>query len=171
MAKRGNPGYSDEEKDEIISHVLVQVACGRFVSRIFREDATTPNGIKMPHVDTFWYWCLMDDSGELDRKVADARARGIEALLDQTVDIADDATLDLRIVKRHGEEFEEVDREHITRSRLRIDTRIKLAQMMKPKTYGPKLDLTSGGEQLGVADALEAARRRELKRLDAKGDK
>jgi hypothetical protein len=32
--------------------------------------------------------------------------------------------------------------------------------MLKPKTYGPKLDLTSGGEKIGLSAELEAARKR-----------
>jgi hypothetical protein len=44
--------------------------------------------------------------------------------------------------------------------KLLIDTIIKQAQMLKPKTYGPKLDLTSGGEKIGLSAELEAARKR-----------
>ena len=165
MARRKDC-YTDEEKAEIIAHVLVQVATGRFVSRVFREDKATPNGIAMPHDVTFWKWCLEDESGELDRKLADARARGIEALLDQTIDIADDGTNDYQLkMGEGGTKYEALDRDHIQRSKLRIETRIKLAQMMKPKTYGPKLDVTSGGEKMGLAAELDAAVKREEERL------
>jgi hypothetical protein len=44
--------------------------------------------------------------------------------------------------------------------KLLIDTIIKQAQMLKPKTYGPKLDLTSGGEKIALSTELEAARQR-----------
>jgi hypothetical protein len=169
----GNPGYSDEEKDEIIAHVLVNVACGRFVSRVFREDQTTATGVKMPNAVTFWKWCLLDETGELDKKLADARAKGIEALLDQTVDIADETQFDTIVTcdDEGNPTGEKPNKEWMARSKLRIETRVKLAQMMKPKTYGPKLDVTSDGQQLGVTDALDAARRRAEKALDAKGDK
>jgi hypothetical protein len=161
MAKRKDC-YTDEEKDEIIAHVLVQVATGRFVSRVFREDQTTPDGVKMPHVATFWQWFVQDETGELDDKLARAREKGIEALLDETIDIADQAEFDTY----HNEKGEpRANTEWITRSRLRVDTRIKLAQMMKPKTYGPKLDVTSGGEKVGLAAELDAAVKREEERL------
>jgi hypothetical protein len=149
--------YTDEEKDEVIAHVLVNVSCGRFVSRIFREDETTENGIKLPHVNTFWKWMLDDETGELDGKLARAREAGIEALLDETVEIADEATNDTKLTDAG---HEAPNAEWITRSRLRVDTRIKLAQMMKPKKYGPKLDLTSGGERLGLSAEIDAARKR-----------
>ena len=32
--------------------------------------------------------------------------------------------------------------------------------MLKPKTYGPKLDLTSDGKALGISDAMRAAEKR-----------
>jgi hypothetical protein len=41
--------------------------------------------------------------------------------------------------------------------------------MLKPKTYGPKLDLTSGGEKLALSSELEAARRRIAGGEDASG--
>jgi hypothetical protein len=144
MARRKDC-YTDEEKAEIAAHVIVQVSCGRFVSRIFREDETTENGIKLPAAWTFWRWVLEDETGELDAKITAARARGIEALLDETIDIADETAFDT--IK--DENSERPNNEWISRSRLRIDTRVKLAQMLKPKKYGQKLDVTSGGEKLG----------------------
>jgi hypothetical protein len=149
--------YTEEEKDEIIAHVLVNVSCGRFVSRIFREDETTADGIKLPHVATFWKWMLDDEDGELNDKLARAREQGIEALLDEVADIADNTAND---TIRNEAGVEQANTEWITRSRLRVDTRIKLAQMMKPKKYGPKLDLTSGGEKIGLSAEVEAARKR-----------
>lgn len=148
--------YTDEEKAEIMAHVLVNVACGRFVSRIFREDATTEGGIKLPAPTTFWKWVLEDTSGELEQKVADARAKGIEAILDETLDIADEVQHD---TIRDDNGTARPNSEWITRSRLRVDTRIKLAQMMKPKTYGDKLDLTSGGKPLRELNETERAMR------------
>jgi hypothetical protein len=137
--------YSDEEKDEIIAHVLVQVASGRFVSRVFDEDETTENGIRMPARSTFWKWVFEDNEGEISDKLVRAREAGIEALLDEALDIADDAQFDTR---KNDAGTEIPNSEWISRSRLRVETRMKLAQMMKPKTYGPKLDVTSGGEKI-----------------------
>lgn len=156
MARRKD-AYTAEEKAEVAAHVLVNVACGRFVSRIFREDETTATGVKLPNPATFWKWVLEDETGELDNKLADARARGIEAILDETLDIADNTTND---TIRSEAGVDQPNTEWITRSRLRIDTRVKLAQMMKPKKYGPKLDLTSGGERLNLSAEIEASRKR-----------
>ena len=170
MARRpGNPGYSPEDKDEVIAHVLVQIATGRFVSRIFREDDVTASGVKMPDAVTFWKWTLDDE--ELDKKVERARARGIEALLDQCGEIADDGTNDFVPIIKDGEQVgERVAKDHILRSKLRIETRVRMAQMLKPKKYGPKLDVTSDGKQVSAYDALVAARQRALDKLDRKTD-
>ncbi|HKN45651.1 MAG TPA: hypothetical protein VJW23_17195 [Propionibacteriaceae bacterium] len=162
MGRRsGVPNYTDEEKDEIIAHVMVNVASGRFVSRVFREDKTTGTGIAMPAVSTFWLW--MFENQEFSDKLALARQAGIEALLDEVIDITDNVSNDT-VTDDNGND--RANTEWISRSRLRAEYRVKLAQMMKPKTYGPKLDLTSDGKQIGTAEALEAARRREMKRND-----
>jgi hypothetical protein len=149
MAKPISTSYSDEEKAEIIAHVLIQVATGRFVSRVFREDKTTAQGISLPSASTFWKWVFEDTSGELSEKLVRAREFGIEAILDETLDIADETISDT-IRDENG--TERPNSEWISRSRLRIETRTKLAQMLKPKTYGAKLDVTSGGEKLNEVD-------------------
>jgi hypothetical protein len=156
--------YTDEEKDEIIAHVLVGVACGRYISRIFAEDATTATGVKIPAESTFWLWMFQDESDELSEKLARARQAGIEVRLSECEEIADDSVNDY-VLKKYGDDGErwEYAAEHVQRSKLRIDTRIKLAQMMKPKTYGPSLDLTSGREKIGALEALRIAEERDRK--------
>jgi len=163
--------YTDEEKDEIIAHVLVNVSCGRFVSRIFSEDETTESGVKLPDPKTFWKWIYLGDtslSKDLDQKLAQARARGVEALLDECGEIADDAVNDF--IEKHddktGNSWWEYQKEHVQRSKLRIETRIKMAQLLQPRKYGPKLDVTSKGERLDSAALLEEVRLRKMREMD-----
>lgn len=152
MAK-AKPESPAARRERQIAHILAEVASGRHVSRILREDEG------MPSKSEFWRWHFRDDG--LRGKLADARANGVEALLDECAEIADDGTNDWIERKRDdGSTYEAINGEHIQRSKLRIETRVKMAQMLKPKTYGPKLDLTSGGEKLGLAAELEAARKR-----------
>jgi len=161
MAKPITTSYSDEERAEIIAHVLVQVATGRFVSRVFREDQTTSTGVKLPAHSTFWLWVFQDSGDEHSEKLSDklvrAREFGIEALVDETVDIADETAFDT-IKDENGSE--RPNNEWISRSKLRIETRLKLAAMLKPKTYGAKVDITSGGEKIGLVDAIAAGNAR-----------
>ena len=121
-------------REQQIAHVLAECAGGRPIYKILTEDAG------MPCSSAFWGWLLKD--ADLMEKVAQARAHGSEALLDEAIAIADDT-------------------EDCPKSRaVRVNTRIKAAQMLKPKTYGPKLDLTSGGDKLALSAELEAARKR-----------
>ena len=162
MAKRKDC-YTDEEKDEIIAYVLVQVASGRFVSRVFREDATTDNGIKLPARWTFWKWIFAADNWEeLSDKLTHAREQGVEALIDEAVDIADQAEHDTIVQHTDNGSFEKPNNEWMARSRLRVETRLKLASLLKPRKYGAKLDVTSGGEKIDSA-ALAAANERAKK--------
>jgi hypothetical protein len=156
MARTITTSYSDKERAEIIEHVLAETATGRFISRILVEDEN------MPGASTFWRWIFADEN--LRAKVADARAHGVEALLDECGEIADDGRNDfVERENKDGSTYVALDKEAVLRSKLRVETRIKLAQMLKPKTYGPKLDLTSGGEKLGLSAEIEAARRRVAK--------
>lgn len=111
----------------------------------------------MPAARTFWGWCYADD--DLLQKVAHAREAGVEAIIDSTLDIAD--TQEEGEIVTEGPDGTTTKREDMLGHRkLRIETRIKYAQMIAPRKYGPKLDLTSGGERLGLAAEIEAARRR-----------
>ncbi len=150
MAKLGIP---EKERQRIIEHVLAELSSGRAVSRILVED----DGMPAPR--TFWNWHYSDEN--LMQKVARAREAGADAIMDETLGIADDGTNDW-VVRRGGDGAGDtmVDHEHVSRSKLRVDTRHKYAQMIAPRKYGPKLDLTSGGEKLGLTAELEAARRR-----------
>jgi hypothetical protein len=146
------------------------------VSRILAEDETTNSGVKIPAQSTFWLWLYQDDeknggTGELSEKLAEARARGVEALIDECGEIADDAVNDYleKVDQKTENRWWEFQKEHVQRSKLRIETRLKMAAMLQPRKYGAKLDLTSGGEKLGRAAELEAARRRVMKGDDDEG--
>jgi hypothetical protein len=155
MAKRGRKPTPEAERNRIIAHVLAETATGRFISRILAEDED------MPGHTTWWKWVFEDE--KLSEKVVQARAHGVEAMLDECGEIADDGTNDFvkKPKKDEGDPDEYAfDKEHVQRSKLRVETRIKLAQMLKPKTYGPKLDLTSGGDKIALSAEVEAARRR-----------
>jgi uncharacterized protein YbjQ (UPF0145 family) len=185
---KGIPNYTDEEKAEIIAHVLVNVACGRPVDRIFREDDTTEGGvIPMPAQSTFWLWLFADETNELSEKLARAREYGIEALIDRAIATAETpmvgeshtierikpADMDLDDMLDHGPEdrVKTVIGDMTAHRKLYIETMFKAAQMLKPKKYGPKLDLMSGGKSLGLREELKEARQREIDMLQRKADK
>ena len=151
--------YTDEQKAEIIAHVMAECASGRPVSKILDEDEG------MPSRSCFWRWHFEDE--ELRDKLARAREHAADVYLDEAVKIADTPREGVVETEKHlnvgGEAipFTEVRREDMLGHRkLQIETRIKAAQMIAPRKYGPKLDLTSGGDKLALSAELEAARRR-----------
>lgn len=193
MAKSLKPeGYSDEEKAKIIEHVLAELSAGVPISRTLNGDREP----WLPSQSTWWNWYYNSEAEDPDglvEKVARARACGVEAMMDQAVEMArtpmmgeivtverdpehqkdleDGAT----ITEQDGSPYEgmivKVRKEDMLGHRkLVVDTLFKAAQMLKPKTYGPKLDLTSGGEKFNLAAELDRARAREEKRLRGEAD-
>jgi hypothetical protein len=165
MARPISTSYTDEEKAEVVAHILVNVACGRYVSRIFREDETTAQGISIPAESTFWLWLFKDDTDELSEKLARAREFGIEAKLDEALVVAETTAVGEIRTDKHinvggvAVPVTEIRHEDMLGHRkLLIETTFKAAQMMKPKKYGPKIDFTSGGEPVQMDDTAIAVR-------------
>lgn len=137
--KSGPPGYQPEEIEKMLDHILQELSKGRALSRILRED----DGMPSPPTVIKW----QEQDPDIAAKVVRAREIGIETLLDETLEIADTPQLGVRIVtdKDGTREHEE---DMLGHRKLRIDTRQKYAQMIAPRKYGNKLDVTSGGEKL-----------------------
>ena len=132
--------YSQAERDRILDHVCDQLATGRALSRILRED----EGLCNP--STLLDWQEKDD--DVARKVTRARELGVATLLDETLKIADTHEKGIvRIIKPDGT-VEEREEDMLGHRKLRIHARHEYARMIAPRKYGPKLDVTSGGEKL-----------------------
>lgn len=92
---------------------------------------------------TVYNWVEAD--AELAGRVACARARGFEALAEEALEIADDGRNDWAVREAGDDGDKEADRlnhEHVSRSKLRIETRLKLLACWDPKRYGAKVGLT-----------------------------
>lgn len=98
----------------------------------------------MPHRATVHNW-LADDGYKdfLDRYL---RARDVqaEAIFDECLDIADNATDDIMfLVSDDGNDAKAgIKHSAIARAKLQIDTRMRMAGKLKPKKYGDKVDTT-----------------------------
>jgi len=149
--------FTDEERKTALAHVYGQVASCRALSRVLREVA---GEIDLPSHSTFWRW-HMDDVDVRDN-LARARLNGVEAHLEEAMEIADTPKTGLVVTSKQdkdGNEVEETRREDMLgHRRLQVDTRIKRAQMIAPRKYGPKLDLTSDGERVVLDDVARSAR-------------
>lgn len=119
----------------IVDTILKRIAEGETLSAICREDG-------MPHRSVFYDW--MADDAELSRRFARAREVGFDAIADDALEIADDGRRDYAPDK-DGREV--VDHDHIARSRLRVEARLKLLAKWAPKKYGDKLELAGDPER------------------------
>jgi hypothetical protein len=149
---RGRPTiYTFELRDQLCR----RIASGRTLRSVCRDD-------DMPCRETVEDWMIDCDNDSKEGKpwIIDeflrhyARARRIQAdnVHDECIDIADDGTNDFveRAIKG-GKVVVQFDKEHVNRSRLRIDARQAWLQNTEPRVYGKN--------------------RVEIQALDKKGDK
>lgn len=72
--------------------------------------------------------------------------RCIWKMAEECLEIADDAKNDWELRQnKDGSKYEAQNPEVVNRSRLRIETRLKLLAKWNPKKYGEKMDLNHGG--------------------------
>lgn len=135
--------YSKDLADKICE----QLASGDSMRTVCKAD-------EMPAMSTVFKW--IREIPEFSKQYVKAKEEAADALAEEMMDIADDASNDW--MAKHGKDTQEswqLNGEHVQRSRLRIDTRKWIASKLKPKKYGDKIDMTSGGEKLGVTLSAE----------------
>lgn len=94
----------------------------------------------MPNASTVFRWLNLHE--EFSKNLARARETMADYISFQIMDIADEQDKDW-YESKFGPR---VNPEAVMRSKVRIDARVKLMQMLKPKTYGEKLALEHTGE-------------------------
>lgn len=117
--------FSEDLADEI----LAWIAGGRSLNSFCAQTGR-------PNISTIIRW--LDSDPTFAQSYTRARELQADALIDQVLDIAD-ATDGDTYVDPSGKR--RTDHEAIHRSRLRVETRFKLAAAMHPRKYGAKLDL------------------------------
>jgi hypothetical protein len=150
--------YSKELADEICT----RISDGESLVSICRGD-------HMPSRVTIYAWLdaeVQDEELNRERQFLNryARARELQAdsFFDEAVFIADNTERDTyKIEIAEGVEAEKVDHEAIQRSKLRVDTRLRIAAVSKPEKYSEKKlhELTGRG---GAPISIEAAERPQL---------
>lgn len=124
----------------LADRVLKELALGKTVRRACAKDG-------MPSVATVYKW-LQEVEGFSERYF-EAKEWGVEALADQVLDIADDGTNDFmedQYMKGKTPGYQ-LNGENIQRSKLRVDTRLKLMSKLKPTKYGDKQFVEESGEK------------------------
>lgn len=115
----------------------------------------------MPAASTLFLW--MQKHPEFLEQYTRAKEESADALVEEMLDIADDAANDW--MERHDRDGNNIgwqaNGDHINRSRLRVDTRKWIASRLKPKKYGDKVALTGadgGNLTVNVNDPTRANR-------------
>lgn len=120
--------------------VLDRIAGGESLRSICEDG-------RMPALRTVMKW-LEDDreteSGEsMVQQYARARELQAEHHASELLDIADDARNDwMEKTLNNGQTVQVLDKEHVQRSKLRIDTRKWIASKLLPKVYGDRIDIS-----------------------------
>jgi len=127
--------------------------------------ATTPRGVDFlcrthdgfPVKSTVTNW--LNEYPEFRQAYEAAKLIQADLLFDQCLEIADDGSGDTKTVTRNdGKEIEVMDLEWVARSKLRVETRLKMAGKLNPKKYGDKLDVDHVMGVIRHEDALAQLR-------------
>jgi hypothetical protein len=126
----------------VANEICNRIAAGESLRRICDDD-------HLPTRASVHTWLLdADHKPFLDQYEAACDIRA-ENMADELNEIADDSTNDfMERESKDGGTFTVLNAENVQRSRLRIDTRKWYLSKLRPKKYGEKLDITSGGESL-----------------------
>ena len=130
MAKTGRPSTYDPA---VAAKICEQLSEGISLREICRQDG-------MPPWQTVYSW--MERDASLVEAIARAREIGYDALAEECLKIADDGTNDYV----EGERGPQLNSEHIQRSKLRIETRLKLLAKWNPKKYGERVQVAGDAD-------------------------
>lgn len=117
---------------ELATEICRRIAEGASLRKVCQAD-------DMPDKATVLRWLAIRVNTEFRDQYARARELWADGLFDETLEIADDATNDVKIVETGDMAIEVVNHENIQRSRLRVDTRKWAAARLAPKKYGDRI--------------------------------
>lgn len=147
VVKMGRPSTYTPE---IAATVCERISKGETLRQVCRDEG-------MPSVPTFLRW-VGDNVDGLTEQYTRARSALMDHWAEEIVDIAEDGSNDwMEKRKRDGEVEVVLDREHVARSQLRIDTRKWLLSKLAPKKYGDRITHAGDAENPVHVDVRGAA--------------
>ena len=149
-ANRNPVGAPSTYSDDIAELICAYLAEGKSMRTIATFEG-------MPCIKTMFTW--MRVYPEFLQRYTRAKAESAESLAEEIIDIADDARNDWMEVEVKGQTITKLDREHVERSKLRIESRKWIAAKLLPKKYGERLDVTIDAT-ISIDAALTAAKQR-----------
>lgn len=126
---------------ELTERICALLAEGKSLRTICKADG-------LPECATIFRWLRIYPT--FCEQYTRAKQESADAMAEDMQDIADDGSNDWMQANDPNNPGWLVNKEHINRSRLRIETRKWLASKLKPKKYGEKLEL-SGDPQAPIA--------------------
>lgn len=147
---RGRPeAYTKEAADEICN----RLAGGESLRQICADP-------KLPGISTVMRWLFDESKKEFWEHYARAREIQAERWADEILEIADDGTNDwVERELQNGSSVKVVDHEHVSRSKLRVDSRKWLMSKLLPKKYGDKVSQEITGPDGGAIQVTAITRR------------
>ena len=121
---------------EVANAICQRLAEGEPLRQICRDEG-------MPAWRTVYDW--INAEPDFAARIAHARALGYDAIAEECLEIADDSRHDTRMAGAGDNEREVANTEWIGRSKLRIETRLKLLAKWDPKRFGEKVEATLQG--------------------------
>lgn len=157
QGKRGRPTKRSSEVEE---RIIKGLCAGIPLTQICAAD-------DMPDPATVWKW--RQDDEDFSQAIARARETGFDKIALDALAIADGSERDTLYIQRGEHEIEMPDKEWILRSKLRVETRLKLLAKWDPKRYGDRIAQEISGPDGGpvrtastitpeIEDAIAAAR-------------
>ena len=134
--KNGRPSLYTKELGDLICEQLAQ---GNSLRTVCKAEG-------MPDISTVFRWMRIYLG--FCEQYTRAKQEASDALAEEIQDISDDGTNDWMLIHKGKDYVPVLNREHVERSKLRIETRKWIMAKMKPKKYGDKLDMTTNGKDL-----------------------
>lgn len=148
MKNKRKVGRPPLDRQPIIATVVLRLSKGEPLAQICREEG-------MPDDTTIRKW--MQDDAVINRAIAQAREAGFDQIAMDALLIADEARNDYV----ETDEGPKLNAEAVMRSKLRVETRLKLLAKWDPKRYGENQKETTVNVGV-VVNAMTEDRRKEL---------
>lgn len=129
--------FTPEQKAEILEKVATGLSEGVPLRELCRGEG-------MPSFVAVYDWINADPDWGL--RIARAREFGADALAEECLSIADNASNDWMDNHNPDDPGYRLNGEHVQRSKLRIETRLKLLAKWSSKKYGEHVQLEHSGE-------------------------
>ena len=135
--------------EDIAAEICGYLAMGESLRKVCRRAG-------MPAPSTVFLW--LRQQKDFSEQYARAKEEAADMFIEDIIEIADNAKKDKIPVYKLNEETGKKElvgytesKNSVRRAQVQIDSRKWLAMKLKPKKYGEKLDMTTNGNDIGVA--------------------